>query len=256
MPQPLLPNQPPGMPDWYSPSGFAPTYGSPVGSASPSGGTRPRFYATANGPVTLPSDWTDEDARQWVQGYDQYIAKLTQQWEQSSGLQRKQIESQIEDAKKARENAMEIARLQDRTSRYGTDVGSRDRMAALMQEDQHFQATHGLDMQRLGLDRAKTATDYLSTPDRFVQANDFLDLSGRVLANQGGAGNNAYHVMNAAKAIYSMNLNPQQQASINSSPEYKSILGSAGRRQGRNPDEWWQTQQQSLPGQGAANSYR
>jgi hypothetical protein len=51
-----------------------------------------------------------------------------------------------------------------------------------------------------------------------------------------------------------MNLRPDQQASIASSPQYQAMLGSAGRRLGHNPDEWWRQQQRSLPGQGSSRS--
>lgn len=316
-PLPVLPNQPTGAPDWYSPSGAS-------GSTMSTSGSRPRFYSTQNGPVTLPSDWSDEDAQAWAASYDKYIGNLTQAWQQSSGLQRRQIEAQITDAKKARDNQMAIARLQDKTSRYGTDAQTANELAQRQENARQFDATHALDMQKLGLTRAQTATDYLSQPDRFVQASDFLNLSGRVLAGQGGpstgsgavpqmktmadfdaltaggnpgrqvdpsqaaAGyasggaaptaatgtgadarvkalrglidaappsdepgldNNAYHVLNAAKAIYSMNLTPQQQATLGSDKQSFQMLGSAGRRLGENPDAWWQKQQNSLPGQ-------
>lgn len=312
---------------WFTPSA-APSQselgqpGDPRLSAS--SGSRPRFYSTQGGPVTLPGDWSDEDAQAWVKSYDQYIGTLTQAWQQSSGLQRKQIESQIADAKKGRDVQMKIAQLQAKTSRYGTDQQTETELARLKENARQFDATHGLEMQKLGLTRAQTATDYLSTPDRYVQAADFLNLSGRVLAGQegsapgsgatpqaktmadfdaltaggnpgrqvdpvaaaagytnGGAGptaatgtgadarvkalrgiidaappsdepgldNNAYHVLNAAKAIYSMNLTPQQQASLRSDDQSLKVFNSAGSRLGENPDAWWQRQQATLPGQ-------
>ena len=78
-----------------------------------------RFAVSQNGPLFLPGDLTDDEAKQAVEAYDAYIARLTQTWQESSSLQRKQIEAQIEDAKKARENALAIAQMQDATSRYG-----------------------------------------------------------------------------------------------------------------------------------------
>ena len=158
------------------------------GDPGMSGSTRPRFYATDNGPVTVPSDWSEDDARQWVSGYNQYIARLTEQWRESSGLQRRQIESQIEDAKKGRENAMAIANLQAETSRYGVDQNRQQQMAELSERQRQFDANHDLNWAQVGLQRAQTATDYLSTPDRFVQAGEFLNRSSRILSGQPGAG--------------------------------------------------------------------
>jgi hypothetical protein len=317
-------NPNPAMP-WFTPSAASSQseLARPGDPALSSG--RSRFHATKGGPVTLPSDWPEEDAQAWVASYDQYIGTLTQAWQASSGLQRRQIEAQIADAKEGRKNALEIARMQDQTSRYGIDVGSQDRMKALLENQRQFNATHALDLQRfgldekkLGLDRAQTATEYLSTPDRFVQASDFMDLSGRVLAGQPGAGtgsgiapqaktmadfdaltgggnpgrqvgtpqagaapttatggagadarvkalrgiieaappsdepgldNNAYHVLNAAKEIYAMNLTPGQQAALKADDQSFKMLGSAGKRLGYSPESWWERQQRSLPGQ-------
>jgi hypothetical protein len=326
-PLPLSPNQPSGLPDWYSPSG-PPSWEatSRASSSSASGGNRLRITAGQYGPVVLPSEYSDEDAQAYITAYDQYIGRLDQMWQQSSGLQRKQIEAQISDAQKARENEMTLGRLQADTSRYGVDERRKTEIDQLLENRRQFDASHalemeklGIDRERLGLDRAKTATDFLSSPDRFAQGAAFLDLSGRVLADQPGAGTygrdvtprpntmadfsvlesggdpyanrgsampgsgagassgadarvkalkaaidaappssgpgmtgNDYAVMNVARSLYSMNLNPQQQAAIGSSKEYQSILGSEGRALGRNPEDWWQRQQQSLPGQGSA----
>ena len=93
-PRPMLPYQPAGMPDIMNLN----TSSMPT-SASSSGAGRSRFVVTKGGPVTLPGDMSDADAAQWVQAYDAYIGTLTQAWQESSGLQRKQIEAQIEDAK-------------------------------------------------------------------------------------------------------------------------------------------------------------
>lgn len=355
-----------GSPYGSSPGGASP--GMPVttqGAASPSSG-RPRFYDTANGPVTLPADWPEEDARKWVAGYDKYIATQTQAWQQASGIQKRQIEAQIEDAKRGREVQMEIADLQAKTSRYGVDEQSKTAMRSLQEEARQYDLTHGVEMEKLGIEhqrfgleqakfgedtrrfdlnfgedtrrynqdfglkqqdlglrRAQTATDYLSAgADRYSQASDFLNLSGRVLAGQpgvgtgsgmapqpktmadfdalqgggipgrqintpqaaagaaagGGAGSddrikaikalvqaappsdepgmdhNGYQVLQAAKAIYSMNLTPAQQASINGNKQYKAMLGSAGSRLGQNPDAWWQQQRRGLPGMGSARA--
>lgn len=309
------PNQP-------VPASWAPAGGWP-NTSSTTTSSRPRFYNTANGPVTLPSDWSDEDARQWVAAYDANINRLTQVWQQSSGIQRQQIEAQIEDMKRGRDNAMEIAKLQNDTQRYGYDQQRQNQIEQLKENQRQFDATHalelqryGLDVEKLGLSRAQTATDYLSTTDRFAQAADFLNLSGRVMAGQAGVGagsgiapqmktmsdyetleaggtpgrqasamqvaggpgagadarikalktvmdanppsgglgydDNDHAVLNVARAIYGLNLTPQQQASINASPDNKAILGSEIRRLGGSPDEWWAKQRRGLPSQQSA----
>ena len=323
-PQPLMPHRPAGAPDWFSPSGFAPTYGSPVSTPSATSGAGMSWYPSQNfGELpssSFPSNFTSEDIRRWIASMDAKQATLNQQWQQTSGLERRKVEAEIKDLEEGRKQALELAQITERTSRYGTDVASRDRMIALTENMRQFDANHGLELSKLGLSRAQTATDFLSTPDRFVQAGDFLNLSSRVLANQGGGNtygsagapqmktmkdyavlegggtpgrqqvdpssaaaaggsgadqrvkalravidaappsegdgidNNGYAVLNAARAIYSMNLNPKQQAAISGSKEYQAMLGSAGRRLGHRPDEWWQQQQKTLPYQGSARS--
>ncbi len=164
----------PALAPWFSPTGTTST------QAAPSSGNRQRFYATAGGPVTLPADWSDDDARQWVAAYDQHIAKLEQSWKETAGFQtreaelrRRQIEAQIEDAKQGRDNALELGRLQAETSRYGVDVASRDRMVQLRQEQGQFDARHGLDV-------AKAYTEYARTPDMRWSSADFDEAIGQV----------------------------------------------------------------------------
>lgn len=253
-----------------------------------------------------------------VEAYNRSIAVLQDLMRQTSGLQRRQIEAQLDDMVQARNNAMRIAEINDRTTRYGIDERTKVELAQLQQRQREFDATHALDVQRLGLDRAKTATDFLSSPDRFAQAGNYLALSGRVLADQPGAGTygsavtprgnteadfavlesggnpygsrgsamqaatagggagtdarvkalkalndvpvsdgpgmdaNDYAVLKATAAIRGMNLTPQQQATINSDPEYTAILGSNLRRLGETPESWFKRQRQHLPGQQSA----
>lgn len=172
-PRPMLPNQPAGATDLVPYNPYATGYpGSP--SSSSAAQTRGyRFAVSSNGPMYLPGDLTDEEAAQAVKAYDAYIATLTQAWQESSGLQRRQIESQIEDAKIARQNAMQIAQLQAETSRYGTDVQRQTRLDELRQNQRQFDATHGLDV-------AKAYTEYAKTPDMMFARNDFMNAMGRV----------------------------------------------------------------------------
>lgn len=165
-----------------------PVYGNPTASLNTLTRGRPRFAMTSNGPVLIPTDWSDEDAATYVHAWDQQIATIKQAMQEASGFQRLQLQSQLEDAEKGRQNALRIARLNNETSRYGTDVQRRTAMAQLKENARQFDLRHGLDVQQLGLDRAKTATEYLATPDRWAQAGNYLALSGRVLAGQPGAG--------------------------------------------------------------------
>jgi hypothetical protein len=290
----LMPYQPPGSPDITS-------YG----------------YGGGMGPASSSSSFDDEYFRRM----DAYIAQVQAAMAASAGWEREKFRRQLEDAVEARKQARELAMLQDQTQRYGIDVGSRDRMAQLAETVRQFDLNHGLEVQKLGLDRARTATDYMATPDRWAQAGNYLALSGRVLADQDGAGTygsavqprpntesdfavlasggnpnagrgsaveaatsgggggagadmrqkalkavisdyqpsngvgldeNDYAVLNASRAIMNMNLTPKQQQTINSNPEYRAILGSNLKNLGQNPDAWFKSQRQTLPGQQSA----
>lgn len=134
----------------------------------------------------FPSEFSDDDIRRMISGYDARIATATQAWQETSGLQRRQIEAQIEDLKEGRENARrqmeisrEIAKLQAETSRYGIDVGRQNALDQLQyqreqlaQNQQQFDARHGLDV-------AEAYTKYASTPDMRWAAADFDDAVAR-----------------------------------------------------------------------------
>jgi hypothetical protein len=53
------------------------------------------------------------------------------------------------------------------------------------ENQRQFNVTAGQNQQRIGLDYAKTATDYLSTPDRFFQAGDYINMGRQALNGQG-----------------------------------------------------------------------
>lgn len=180
-PHPQYPYQPTGSPDLYPGN---PVHGSGVyaGGYRPQVATgRPRFVTTDTGVEIIPNDWTDEDAAAYVQAWNQKVAKILATAKASSGWEREKLLAQYEDAKKGRDNALEIARLNNTTS-------SQNVLAQLKEQGRQFDLRHGLETQQLGLDRAKTATDFLATPDRYAQAGNYLALSGRVLAGQPGAG--------------------------------------------------------------------
>lgn len=123
--------------------------------------------------------------------YDDYISDIESSLSEASGSQQRALDAQLKSAKAAQKNAMEIAKLQASTSRYGIDVASKDRMRALLENARQFDAVHGLDIQKFdeskrqfglthGLDVAKAYTQYASTPDMMFARNDFVSALGRV----------------------------------------------------------------------------
>jgi hypothetical protein len=112
--------------------------------------------------------------------WDAQIATIQAMMQASSGWEQKKLQAQMEDAEKGRANAYKIAQLSASTSRYGTDAAKETAMAQLKQRAHEFEQTHALDI-------AKTATEYLSTPDRFFQASDFLSMTNRAAQGQGPA---------------------------------------------------------------------
>lgn len=127
-------------------------------------------------PPLPPAGMNADDVKRW----EAYIATLTRAWQESSGIQRQQIEAQIQNAKDALANAREIANISAQTSRYGTDVQAQTRLAELKQNQQQYDATHALDMQKYGLSVAEAYTKYSQTPDMMWAQADFKDALGRV----------------------------------------------------------------------------
>lgn len=135
----------------------------------------------------FPSNYSPDDIQRTIAGYDRYIATQQQAWQQASGLQRKQIEAQIENAKQALANAKQIAQLQAETSRYGVDQQRQTALDQLKENQRQFDVNHDVELRKLGLDYANTATQYLSTPDRYIEGATYLNLAGRVFAGQPGS---------------------------------------------------------------------
>lgn len=104
----------------------------------------------------------------------------------SSALERRKLEAQIRDADEGRKNAMKIAQLSASTSRYGVDAQAKAQAAALKQRAREFEQTHALELKKFGLSYAQTATEFLSSPDRFAQSTDFFDMAGRVMGRVPG----------------------------------------------------------------------
>lgn len=151
-PLPLLPNQPLGTPDWYSVSGYGPSSTAPQAASGSS------------------------DTERW----DAYIATIKQAMAAAAGWEREKLRRQYEDAVKGRENAYRIAELSAQTSRYSTDAQTASELRRLKEDQRQFDANHGLEQQKFGLDVVKTGVDYLSTPDRAFMFGDFNEGMARI----------------------------------------------------------------------------
>lgn len=121
------------------------------------------------GTPTAPTS-SDPNVAKW----DEYIATIKAALAASSGWNERQLAAQLADAEKARANAMEIARLNAQTSRYGTNVNAMVQLRQLEQQQRQFEANHGLEI-------AKAYTQYASTPDLMWAHRDFTS----ALANVG-----------------------------------------------------------------------
>lgn len=126
----------------------------------------------------------DPKSEEWRE----YIGHLQLFLKESSGLQRKQIEAQISNAKEGLKNQMAIARLQSETSRYGVDAQRETALAQLQENQRQFDLTHGLEMQKFGLNYAMAETEFLSSPDRYAQGADFRAAASRILGPGTGPG--------------------------------------------------------------------
>lgn len=109
--------------------------------------------------------------------YGTYIQSISAALNESAGAddayRTKALEGQLKSAAAARENAMKIAQLQAKTSRYGVDVQAETEMKKLKENARQFDAQHGLEI-------AKAYTAFASTPDLMFARNDFMSAMGRV----------------------------------------------------------------------------
>lgn len=169
----------------YGSSGSYPIQGGGYsGSASELGqsGDPPGYYTRLhqqypNTSASLPQALQDSGyTPAQIEAYLESLNTQQQAYIEANGQVNRRLDAQIQDAKDALAQSKELAYLSDRTQRYGYDVASRDRMIALQENMRQFDANHGLEY-------AKAASDYLSSPDRFAQATDFIDMAGR--AEQG-----------------------------------------------------------------------
>lgn len=101
-----------------------------------------------------------------LEEWNRHVATIQAALQASSGWERTKLEAQYADAQKGRDNAMAIAQLNNQTSRYGTDQNTAVQMAQLRQNQQQFDANHGLEL-------ARAYTEYAKTPDMRWSAMDF-----------------------------------------------------------------------------------
>ncbi len=206
-PLPLAPNQPTGTPDWYTimgngdqstaymgaagaPQGYfgAPyqqpqsQQGTPGVPGNPGAGSRVVWGQT--GPIYFPANTSQDDIDAYLSKQDEYIGQLNELMQGSTGLERDKLKAQIDDAQKNRDASYKTAQLVAQTSRYGTDQQRQTALDQLNENARQFNANHGLEMQKLGLDYANTATQYLSTPDKYFQGQNYINMAGRALGRQ------------------------------------------------------------------------
>lgn len=146
--------------------------------------TGPRYTTRTVGqapPQTQQGQMSDDDTRKW----DQLVAEIKQALAVSSGWDREKKQLELEDAEKGRQNAYRIAELNDRTARYGIDERSRLELAQLKQNQKQFDATHGLELQKFGLNVADSFTKWSQTPDMIWAHKDFTGALGKTLGQYG-----------------------------------------------------------------------
>jgi hypothetical protein len=86
-----------------------------------------------------------------------YISTLGQAMQASSGFARTQLDAQIKDAQKARQNAMAIAKLQADVQKYGINTTRQNLLDQLKENARQFDQNHELEMQQFGLSREQFA---------------------------------------------------------------------------------------------------
>lgn len=158
---------------------------SPAGAGQGTSGYRPLM--AANGQIQFVSSADYDEALRQVQEFINH----------ANAYDREKFVAQYKDLAAARDNAVKLERMRDQTSRYGIDTQAETELKRLTENARQFDQTHALDLQRFGLDQqrfgldqqkfgldyADKLTSYLSTPDRFAQASDYVQAAGR--AKQG-----------------------------------------------------------------------
>lgn len=90
------------------------------------------------------------------------------------------LKAQYDDAKAARDNAIQLEQMRSETSRYGIDQQRKTAIEQRQELARQFDQTHALDMQKFGLSLAQAYTQYASTPDMVWALNDFKAGLGNV----------------------------------------------------------------------------
>lgn len=154
---------------------------SPTGSATSSD---PRGILPADRLMNTGGNTQAAVDAEYAAEWDRKVAQIQAALTQSAGFERIKLERQLEDAEQGRKNAWRIAQLSAETSRYGTDVNRETELARLKETARQFDANHGLDQQKLGLNVAEAYTRYASTPDQMFMLRDFEEGLARTGAGQ------------------------------------------------------------------------
>lgn len=113
---------------------------------------------------------------QWAQ----QIATIQAALAASSGFERLKLQSQLDDAKAARANALKIAQLQADNSRYGYDLSRQTALDQLQENARQFDARHALDVRNADLSEAQLIAQQRSQPNRLFQTMDLEQALGRI----------------------------------------------------------------------------
>lgn len=137
----------------------APTYG--ASQYSPNQVDTTMALGAATGAQQQGGDGTP--APQTEQEWNHYLEVLKKYYEQTSGQAQNELAAKIQEAEKARANAIEIAKIQQQTSQYGVNTQNATRLIELQQNQQQFTANLGFQQQQAGAQNALAAGQLTGT---------------------------------------------------------------------------------------------
>jgi hypothetical protein len=178
MPNPVAEHVPGSTP---LPTGAYPWPGqSPAGAGQGTSGYR--ALMGANGQIQFVSS----------ADYDQAMRQVQEFINHANAYDREKFVAQYKDLAAARDNAVQLERMRDQTSRYGIDKQAETELKRLTENARQFDSTHALDLQRFGLDQQKFGLQYAndvaayeSSPDKYAMGADFINAAGRAVQGLG-----------------------------------------------------------------------
>jgi len=139
-----------------------------------------------------------------------YIATLTQAYQAASGFERLKLQSEIDNANKGRQNALQLERLRGETSRYGIDVENSYKIRALEENARQFEKQHALDTRKFGLEEAQITGTYNGAPTLASRAQDIEE--AQLLSSLRSEPDQMFQAMDVEQALSSIrNGRPAQQ---------------------------------------------